>query len=166
MRLSVIVTLALSVGVVIAAPSKRDVTALAKASYIYVATVRKDGTQSKAVPVWFIKTRENQVLIDSGSGSWKVKRIRRGSPVLVWIDARTGPAFIGKAELVKDRAVEETMIEEIPKKYLLAWIGFFGPKRARFDAGKTLTIRITPVRDLPDGFESRPGTPAPGLDPP
>ena len=27
--------------------------ALATASYIYVATQRADGTQSKAVPVWF-----------------------------------------------------------------------------------------------------------------
>src|SRR6266511_323086 len=33
-----------------AAASKRDVGALADASYIYVATVRKDGNQSRAAP--------------------------------------------------------------------------------------------------------------------
>ena len=41
-----------------AAASPRDVDALAKATYIYIATVRKDGNQSKAVPVWFITTAE------------------------------------------------------------------------------------------------------------
>jgi Pyridoxamine 5'-phosphate oxidase len=166
MRLLLMATLVSWIGVADAAPSARDVDALAKASYIYVATVRKDGTQSKAVPVWFIKTPEDQMLVDAGPDSWKAKRLRRGSPVLVWIESRTGPAFIGTAELVKDRAVEDTMIEEIPKKYLIAWIGFFGPKRARFDAGKTVVVRITHARDLPEGFESQPGKAAPGLDPP
>jgi hypothetical protein len=33
-----------------------------------------------------------------------------------------------------------------------------------FDQGKILPIVITPVRDLPDGFKSQPGTPAPGLE--
>src|SRR5215510_9783798 len=101
-------------GVAHVAASERDLSALAKASYIYIATVRKDGTQSKAVPVWFITTPENHILIDTSTKSWKAKRIRRGSPVLVWIGTRTGPAFIGKAEFVDDRAVEDEMIKQIP----------------------------------------------------
>jgi hypothetical protein len=56
------------------------------------------------------------------------------------------------------------MIEKIPEKYILARMGFFGPKRAKFDAGQIVTIRISPVRDLPDGFTSSPGTPAPKLE--
>ena len=38
----------------VAATSPRDADALAKSTYIYIATVRKDGNQSRAVPVWFI----------------------------------------------------------------------------------------------------------------
>jgi PPOX class probable F420-dependent enzyme len=134
--------------------------ALVNASYIYIATVRKDGNQSRAARVWFVATG-GQILIDTNSDSWKAKRIRRGSPVIVWVGTPTGPAFIGKAEFVSDRAVQDFMIEQIPKKYWLAWLGLFGPKREKFDSGKVVTIRITPERDLPDGFQSAPGTPAP-----
>jgi PPOX class probable F420-dependent enzyme len=148
----------------IAATSPRDADALAKSTYIYIATVRKDGNQSKAVPVWFITTADGRIMIDTNSDSWKAKRIRRGSPVLVWIGSRTGPAFIGKAEFIRDRALQDEMIEGIPRKYWLAWAGLFGPKRARFDSGQVVTLRISPERDLPDGFQSAPGTPAPVLD--
>jgi PPOX class probable F420-dependent enzyme len=146
-----------------AAASARDMGALAGASYIYIATVRKDGSQSTAAPVWFVAKPDGEILIDTNSDSWKAKRLRRGSPFLVWIGSRTGPAFIGKAEFVNDRAVQDEMIAAIPKKYWLAWFGLFGPKRERFDSGKVVTIRISPARDLADGFQSQPGTPAPTL---
>jgi hypothetical protein len=151
-------------GIAHAAGSTRDLSAFQDASYIYIATVRKDGNQSRAARVWFIVSPDNKILIDANSDSWKAKRIKRGSPVLVWLGSATGPAFVGKAEIVQDKAIQDTMIEKIPAKYLLARIGFFGPKRARFDDGQVVTIRISPVRDLPDGFASSPGTPAPKLD--
>ena len=160
----VLVALASLAGVGNAAAAERNSNALAHASYIYIATVRKDGTQSKAAPVWFITTPDNQPLIDTDTKSWKARRIRRGSPVLVWVGSRTGPAFLGKAECVKDKAVQDQMIEQIPKKYFLARIGLFGPKRAKFDAGRIVTIRILPERALPDGFQSQPGAPAPALE--
>ena len=147
-----------------AAASARDLSALGNASYLYIATVRKDGNQSTAAPVWFIAQADGEILIDTNTDSWKAKRIGRGSPVLVWIGSRTGPAFIGKAEFIRDHAVQDEMIEAIPKKYWLARLGLFGPKRAKFDAGQIITIRISPDRDLPDGFQSQPGTPAPALD--
>jgi PPOX class probable F420-dependent enzyme len=164
-------SVALSLGVLLSAPmsfaatmSERDIDALTGASYIYIATVRKDGNQSRAVPVWFIATDDHQILIDTNSTSWKAKRIRRGSPVLIWIGSRTGPAFIGKAEIVSDHAVQDFMIQQIPKKYWLAWLGMFGPKREKFDSGAVITIRILITNDLPDGFQSQPGIPAPSAD--
>jgi PPOX class probable F420-dependent enzyme len=160
----VLVALASLAGVGHAAAAERTIHALANANYIYIATVRKDGTQSKAVPVWFITTPENHILINTNTKSWKARRIRRGSPVLVWIGARTGPAFIGKAEFVEDKAVQDQMIKQIPKKYFLARIGLFGPKRAKFDVGQIGTMRISPERDLPEGFQSQPGAPAPALE--
>jgi general stress protein 26 len=146
-----------------AVTSQRDGDALSSASYLYIATVRKDGNQSKAARVWFIATADGQILIDTNSDSWKAKRIARGSPVIVWIGSSSGPAFIGKGKIVADRAVQDQMIEAIPKKYLLARMGMFGPKRERFDSGQIVTIRISPERDLPEGFQSQPGTPAPAL---
>ena len=148
----------------VAVTSPRDVGALAKATYIYIATVRKDGNQSKAAPVWFITTADKQVLIETSPTSWKAKRIKRGSPAMIWIGARTGPAFIGKAEIVADTKLQDQVIAEYPKKYLLARIGFARPSRAKLDSSQIIVIRISPTRDLPDGFQSAPGTPAPPLD--
>jgi hypothetical protein len=148
----------------VAATSPRDADALAKATYIYIATVRKDGNQSKAAPVWFITTADKQVLIETSPTSWKAKRIKRGSPTMIWIGARTGPAFIGNAEIVTDTKLQDQVIAEYPKKYLLARIGFARPSRAKLDSGQIVVIRISPARDLPDGFQSTPGTAAPGLD--
>ena len=162
---TILAALAATAGVGIGATSARDTAELAKSTYIYIATVRKDGNQSKAVPVWFITTSDNQVLIETGPGSWKAKRIKRGSPALVWIGSRTGPAFIGKAEIVQDKTLQDRVIEQYPKKYLLARVGFARPSRAKLDSGQIVVIRITPARDLP-GFASEPGTRAPTLDEP
>ncbi len=147
-----------------AATSPRDAGALAKSTYIYIATVRKDGNQSQAAPVWFITTGDNQVLIETSPASWKARRIKRGSPALVWIGSRTGPAFIGKAEIVQDTALQDQVIAGYPKKYMLARIGYARPTRAKLDSGQIVVIRISPARDLPDGFQSAPAAPAPVLD--
>jgi general stress protein 26 len=133
------------VGTAQAAAPTRDLTTFQDASYIYIATVRKDGNQSQAARVWFIVTPDNKILIDTNSNSWKAKRIKRGSPVLIWLGSTTGPAFIGKAEIIGDKAIQDSMIEKIPEKYFLARIGFFGPNRAKFDDGQIITIRISPV---------------------
>ncbi|HVA80423.1 MAG TPA: pyridoxamine 5'-phosphate oxidase family protein [Candidatus Binataceae bacterium] len=143
--------------------SARDVAALTRAKLIYIATVRTDGNQSTAVPVWFILDQDNRVLIQTGPHSWKAKRIRRGSPALVWIGNRAGPAFIGKAEITTDPAALAQIESGIPRKYLLARVGFSRPTQAKFAAGKICAIRIVPTRDLPAGFTSRPGTRAPAL---
>jgi hypothetical protein len=144
--------------------SSRDVDAMKGASLIYIGTVRKDGNQSKNTPVWFITTKDNQVLIETSPTSWKAKRIRRGSPALIWIGKADGPAFIGKAEIVTDKALQDEVIEEYPRKYILARVGFAKPTREKIDDNRICVIRITPMRDLPDGFKNDPGTPAPKID--
>jgi hypothetical protein len=144
--------------------SQRDLDALSTAGILYIATVRKDGNQSTAAPVWFTVSPNHLVLIQTQPTTWKAKRIRRGSPVIVWIGRKHGPAFIGKAEISSDPAVELQIIEDYPKKYLLARFGFHRPTQEIFDKGGILSIVITPVRDLPESFTSQPGTPAPSID--
>jgi general stress protein 26 len=142
--------------------SGRDAQALSKASLIYVSTVRKDGNQSKAAPVWFTTSADNNaVLIQTGPDTWKAKRIKRGSPVLVWIGSATGPAFIGRAEITSDAAVQNKILDDFRQKYLENRVMGVGPSRARFDSGDRVAIKIAPVRDLPDGFSSNPGAPPP-----
>jgi len=142
----------------------RDIEAFSKASLIYIATVRKDGNQSKSTPVWFTTTPDHVLLIETGPNSWKAKRIRRGSPALIWIGSEDGPAFIGKAEITSDPGVEQRIITDYPEKYLMARMGFAKPTQEKFDKGQIIAIKITPVRDL-EGFTTKPGTPAPSLTP-
>ena len=145
--------------------SRRDAQALSKTGLIYIATVRKDGNQSKAAPVWFTTTADNSaVLIQTGPKTWKAKRIRRGSPALVWIGSADGPAFIGKAEITNDTATVNQILTDFHNKYWQNRVMGVGPSRARFQSGERIAIRITPTRDLPDGFTSAPGTPAPPLE--
>jgi len=61
-------------------------------------------------------------------------------------------------------ATQDQVIEQYPKKYLLARIGFARPSRAKLDSGQIIVIRISPARDLPAGFASEPGTRAPTLE--
>src|SRR6516165_9653318 len=85
--------------------SRRDQQALSSADLVFIATVRKNGTQSRAAPVWFTTGADNNsILIQTEHTTWKAKRIKRGSPVLVWIGKPDGPAFIGRADITNDAA--------------------------------------------------------------
>ncbi len=143
----------------------RDIDAFSKASLVYIATVRKDGNQSRSTPVWFTTTPDHVLLIETGPNSWKAKRIRRGSLALIWIGSEDGPAFIGKAEITNDQAIETRIITDYPEKYLMARMGFAKPTQEKFDKGQIVAIKITPVHDLPEHFTTQPGTPPPSLEP-
>jgi len=143
--------------------SQRDIDALSTASVLYIATVRKDGNQSTPAPVWFTVAPDHLVLIQTSPTTWKAKRIRRRSPVIVWIGKTKGPAFIGKAEITNDPAVARQIVVDYPKRYLMARLGMHTPTQEMFDRGQIVPITIRPVRDLPEGFASQPGKPAPSI---
>jgi phosphatidylglycerophosphate synthase len=143
--------------------SLRNLDALSRASRIYIATVRKDGNQSKPVPVWFILTADYSVLIQTGRSSWIARRVGRGSPVVLWIAKRDGAALIANAEISNDPELTKRIVEDYLRKYLLARFGFHRPRQELFDSGEILAIEITPIRDLPDGFAAKPGSLAPSI---
>jgi general stress protein 26 len=147
--------------------SQRDQQALSRADLVFIATVRKNGTQSRAAPVWFTTTADsNSILIQTEHTTWKAKRIRRGSPVLVWIGKPNGPAFIGSAEITNDSALQDKILADFRQKYLQNRLFGMGPSRAEFVNGDQLAIKITPLRDLPDGFASEPGSAPPPMESP
>ncbi|MBV8770774.1 MAG: pyridoxamine 5'-phosphate oxidase family protein [Deltaproteobacteria bacterium] len=143
--------------------SQRELDALLHARVIYLATVRKDGNQSKAARLWFTTTSDRTILIQSGHGAWHTQRIRRGSPVIVWIGSLRGFAFIGTAELSDDPRVIEQIVKDFRRKYLMARLGFHRPTTSSFERGDRLAIKVTLCRVLPDGFMSQPGAPAPSV---
>jgi hypothetical protein len=117
---------------------------LATAKEIYVATQRKDGTRSTVVPVWF-GLMDNAIWFTTGPGSYKVKRLKRGSPMFVSVVGKDGPFIKTKVEIVKDAALADRLGEIYAKKYWIAWLGFFRPSRARNESGKTVLLKLTPA---------------------
>ena len=118
-------------------------SALPNASYIYVATRRADGSTSKKVPVWFIQEGD-ALYFTTAPDAHKAKRIRRGSPLLVWVGTADGPHFEGKAELLKDTTLAERMGQHYSQKYWIAWLGLFRPSAARVASGKVVIVKIKP----------------------
>jgi uncharacterized pyridoxamine 5'-phosphate oxidase family protein len=111
---------------------------------IYVATVRKDGTRSTAVPVWF-GFMDQAIWFTTGPDSHKGRRVRKGSPIFVSVHGKDGPFVKTRAEIVKDGAIADRLGELYAKKYWIAWLGFFRPSRARNESGKTILLRLTPA---------------------
>ena len=119
------------------------VDALRSSKEIYVATKRADGSQSKVVPVWFMFDGE-AIYFATGPKSYKARRIRHGSPLLVWVGSATGPHFVGKATLEKDPELAARMAPVYSKKYWIAWFGLFRPDPERVRSGKTVLVKVVP----------------------
>ena len=116
--------------------------ALRHAKQIWVATRRKDGAPSRAVPVWFMFDGAS-IWFTTGPNSHKARRIARGSPLLVWVGSPDGPHFVARAELVRDPAEAARMGPVYERRYWLAWLGFFRPRPERVRAGKTVIVKVS-----------------------
>ena len=135
--------------------SQSDIDELRKAKVIYIATVRSDGSLSKAAPAWFTLTARDEILLQTRPNTAKAKRIRRRSPVIVRIGGRSGSTFIGWGEITADPAMVGQIVSEFPKKYLLARFGFHRPNREMFDNGQIVAIKITLVAHFSDQLDSK-----------
>jgi len=139
-----VVGLAIAVGVAAAAEFPADVVgALRNSKELYVATRRADGSQSKVVPVWFMFDGD-AIYFATGPKSYKARRIRRGSPLFVWVGSATGPHFVGKATLEKDPELAARMAPVYSGKYWIAWLGLFRPDPERVRSGKTILVKVVP----------------------
>ena len=143
--------------------SQSELDALLKARVIYLATVRKDGRQSKAAPLWFTISSEHTILIQTRPGAWHARRIRRGSPVVLWIGTLRGVAFIARAEFSNAPKIIGQIVKDFRRKYLMARLGFHRPTTSSFERGDRVAVEVTLVRVLPCGFKSQPGAPVPSL---
>ena len=111
---------------------------------IYVATVRKDGTRSSVVPVWF-GWMDDAIWFTTSPTSHKAKRIQRGSPLFVSAVGKDGPFIKTKAEIIRDGAAADRLGALYKDKYWIAWAGFFRPSASRNESGKTILLRLTPM---------------------
>jgi PPOX class probable F420-dependent enzyme len=118
--------------------------ALESSKNLYVATRRRDGAQSQVAPIWFMFDGQ-AVYFTTVPTSYKAKRIRRGSPLLVWVGSPDGPHFEARAELLQDPELAARMAPVYSRKYWIAWLGLFRPNPERVRAGKTAIVKLTPT---------------------
>ena len=119
--------------------------ALQTSKDIYVSTQRRDGSRSKAAPVWFMYEND-AVYFSTGSGSYKARRLKNGGPVYVAVGNIDGPAFAGYGTLVSDPELIDRMSVHYRKKYWIAWLGLFVPNKDRVAAGKTVIVKVTSAK--------------------
>jgi hypothetical protein len=92
--------------------------------------------------------RRPRAAFDPGTqGSWKDKRIRRDSPVIVWIGGAQRSSFVGRAEITKDAAVVDKILTNYPKKYTMN--ALVGPSRENFESGDRIALGSRRVKDMP-----------------
>jgi hypothetical protein len=117
--------------------------ALRTSSEIYVATRRGDGKPSSAKPIWFYYLGDGKLFFTTSPGSWKEKRIARGSPLYIWVGSKNGPYVLGEAKESTDPAFIDRMGRSYAEKYWIAWLGFFKPRSSRVTEGKTKAYLVT-----------------------
>jgi hypothetical protein len=97
--------------------------------FLSLASYRRDGTEV-ATPVWFVE-REGRLLVETDSGSGKVKRIRRDPSVRVAPCTATGKLrgdqVPGFARLLPDS--ETSGVEELMKRKYRADLMIIAPLR-------------------------------------
>ena len=141
--MAVLVATLVAVSVAAGGFSPDVVTALKSSKQIYVATHRHDGSRSKVVPVWFMFDGD-AIYFATAPTSYKAKRIKKGSPLEVWVGSESGPHFVGKAELSQDPELAARMAPVYSQKYWIAWLGLFRPDPERVRSGKTVLVKVSP----------------------
>lgn len=130
---------------------------LQAATYVYIASTRRNGTLGKPSEIWFFY-EAGALYVGTPATSWRVRRIRAGRPqAKVWVGEPNGPrrvtvtereiqglpSFKAKGEIVNDGKMHERLREVFAKKYPEDWpdhVDLF-----RFEDGKRVMVRYTPI---------------------
>ena len=95
------------------------VGSLAGERYVSLTTFRHDGSTA-STPVWVVSDDGERLLVWTGAGTWKVKRIRRDPRVLVaasnFKGRETGPRLPGRARVLGAEA-EPLVVRLLRRKY-------------------------------------------------
>jgi PPOX class probable F420-dependent enzyme len=119
---------------------------IGRSKYINLTTYRKDGT-AVPTPVWAVHDGDELIVVTE-AGSWKVKRIRNNSRVLVTVANIRGKVAPGAASAegtarVLDAAGTEAARALLARKYLISRAGNWFAKLLRIRRPPMIGIAIT-----------------------
>jgi hypothetical protein len=118
--------------------------ALRDAKYVYVQSERKSGQLGKPAEIWFHYDGK-AVYVGTPPTSWRVRRIKAGhKKARIAVGKADGPGFEATAEIVKDPAVEQRLMEDYARKYPEGWSRFADKFREGFKTGERVLVRYTP----------------------
>lgn len=108
---------------------------LADERYVSITTFRRDGSPA-STPVWVVSDDPHRLLVATGAGTWKVRRIKRDPHVrIAACDARgkvRGEAVAGIAHLVD----EEPLVRRLQHEK-------YGWQKRLLDAVYGVVLRVT-----------------------
>jgi hypothetical protein len=119
--------------------------ALRESQYVYIQSERQSGSFGKPAEIWFMYDG-GAVVVGTPPTSWRVKRIKAGRKrARIAVGKADGPAFDATGELVRDKAVEQRLLEEFGRKYPEGWKRFADRFREGFKSGDRVIVRYTPT---------------------
>lgn len=128
-----------------AALSPEIVRALETSPYVYIASTRKDGTLGRPAEIWFM-WYQGAVYVGTRPSSWRVRRIKAGRPqAMIAVGRPDGPSFRATGSIVRDRAVEEHLLETFARKYPDRWPSHAENFRTGFADGSRVVVKYVPV---------------------
>ena len=119
---------------------------IGRSKYVSLTTYRKDGT-AVATPVWHVR-HGDELYVVTEADTWKVKRIRNNSRVVVTVcGARGGiapgaPSAEGTARLL-DEAGTQRARTMLARKYVLSRVGNWLSRVLRLRRRPVIGIAVT-----------------------
>ena len=139
-----LVVLATAVGIAAALDATRA-RALDEATYVYIASERKDGSFGTPAEIWFMH-HDGAVFVASPTTTWRVRRIEAGRPkATVAIGKPDGPRFNATGSIVRDPALYDRLFGVLAKKYPERWTGYETRFREGLTDGSRVLIRYQPT---------------------
>ena len=117
---------------------------LRDSKYVYIQSQRKSGQLGKPAEIWF-HWDGKAVWVGTPPTSYRVRRIKAGRPKAhIAVGKADGPAFDATGEVVKDPAVEKSLMEDYARKYPEGWARFADKFRDGFKTGERVLVRYSP----------------------
>jgi uncharacterized protein len=119
---------------------------IGRSKYVNLTTYRKDGT-AVTTPVWHVRNGDELVVV-SEADTWKVKRIRRDSRVVVTVCDFRGKVASGAASApgtarLLDEAGTKTARALLAKKYVTSRVGNWLARMLRLRRPPLVGIAVT-----------------------
>jgi PPOX class probable F420-dependent enzyme len=87
-------------------------SALADERYVSITTFRRDGTPA-STPVWVVSDDPHRLLVATGAGTWKVKRIKQDPHVRVAACSARGKVHGEAVDAVAHLVDEEPLVRRL-----------------------------------------------------